>query len=321
MTLGLLRGPYRGEIEITITRRFIGRIPLSGPNACPMVDSSAAAGAARTRALDSPSETERLREHQPPGLVQSDASAGLVVGRVQAEARPQGRGGEQSYEGSAPSGFVAKDEDKFAGEEAGEGGETDLGARGGGILMQALQRDPWADPPRDKEAPMVYPERWGSGDYSGWGRGGGGSIACNVVSGAAPGKGEAAGYRQDGDAFPAQGPANPRGAGRGEGVSQDGRDTGERWRQGHEHEQNAGGVSGALGPTTQPTNFSTSFPLDPASPANHLSHVTENVSTWKQGVRVEVKGPLVQLDSLAREMTGDRDRERDATNDNAEEPH
>ena len=347
VTLGLLRGPYRGEIEITITRRLIGRIPLTGPNACPMVESSATAGgAARTRALDSPSETERLREHQPPGLVQSEASADLVAGGVQAGSRPQGRGGEESYEDTALGGVVGKEEDRFAGGEAGEGGEADLGARGGGILMQALQRDPWADPPRDKDAQLVYPERWGSGDYSGWGRGGDGSIACNVVSGTASGEEGAPGHRQDGDVVPAQGPVNPRSAGYGKGASQDSRDTGDRWRQGHEHAQNTGGMSGAmsgvLGPTTQPTNFSTAFPPDPVSPTNHLSHVTEmtaggaggasaggasapgdeHARAWSQGVGAEGKDapvhlesqdPLVQLDSLARELTstGDRGGERD----------
>ena len=360
MTLGLLRGPYRGEIEITITRRLMGRIPLTGPNGCPMVEcSAAAAGAARTRVRDSPSESERLalREHPTPGLVHSEAPAGLGAGGLQSEGRAEGQAGEESDWGTALGGVMGKEDERFSageGGEGGEGGETDLGARGG-ILMQDLQRDPWADPPPDKEAPLVYPERWGTGDYSGWGRGGASSIACNIASGSSgegglnPGNGW-----QEGEAPTSQVPAEAWSARGWEGSSREGHDSGERRR-----EQTTGGEAGVLGPTTRPTNFSTSFPPDPAPPTKPLAHATEPARevgdgggaaaapgyarTWNQavtqagpdsspggawgrrtsapegasgdatpmGVGVEVTDALVQLDSLARELSGDRNRERD----------
>ena len=134
MTLGLLRGPYRGEMEITITRRFIGRIPLTGPNACPLVESSAAcAGAGRTRVRDSPAESERLalREHPTPGLVHSEASAGLGAGGLQSEGRAEGLAGEESDWGTALGRVMGKEDERFSAGEGGEGGETDAPRQGG----------------------------------------------------------------------------------------------------------------------------------------------------------------------------------------------
>ena len=71
VTLGLVRGPYRGEMEITIVRRFIATMPLAGPNGCPFVYPQCdlgASGLVRTHSLSMRSQMPQMPAHEAPEL-------------------------------------------------------------------------------------------------------------------------------------------------------------------------------------------------------------------------------------------------------------
>jgi len=71
VTLGLLRGPYRGEMEITIVRRFIATMPLAGPNGCPFVYPQCdlgASGLVRTHSPSMRSQMPQMPAHEAPEL-------------------------------------------------------------------------------------------------------------------------------------------------------------------------------------------------------------------------------------------------------------
>ena len=149
MTLGLLRGPYRGEIEITITRKFIARMPLTGPTGCPFVEApqdssrrrmrfdsasdfsdrlvpvtaaAAAAASSSSGALQTPRDDT---SGEKAASVASVTSAGLPTNATAPASLLSDR--ERNREFSGPEMFAMADD-----------GEGEVG------LMKDLQRDPWA---------------------------------------------------------------------------------------------------------------------------------------------------------------------------------
>ena len=262
VTLGLLRGPYRGEIEITITRRLIAKIPLQGPNLCPFLYPYAdiSKGASLRLRESPPDDGERLadqsrgadaagandpHEHpheqhlSPVGSCQQRGGAReqvLAAGEGRRDARildPSSSGVSSRGAARAQCG----DEELRPRGDAGEGDEWEGREAGGRILMADLQRDPWADPPLESEMNPVYPERWGAGGSfsAGWGRAsvggaGGAGIAERIAISAS-------------DAAPLAPPPPSSGQGAtgwpGQGVSENGEVHGQL-------------LTGQIGPTTQP---------------------------------------------------------------------
>jgi len=114
VTLGLLRGPYRGEMEITIIRRFIATMPLAGPNGCPFVYPECdlgASGVVRTHSVSMRSqmpahealELWHLPTHLPalgdPSQGGHDRGVSSLVTPTCAEGGVHGEGMEGAVEG------------------------------------------------------------------------------------------------------------------------------------------------------------------------------------------------------------------------------
>ena len=68
ITLRLLRGPYRGKMDITIIRRFIATMPLAGPNGCPFLCPECYLGASGVVRTNSLSMRFQVLTHEAPEL-------------------------------------------------------------------------------------------------------------------------------------------------------------------------------------------------------------------------------------------------------------
>ena len=187
VTLGLLRGPYRGEIEITITRRFIAKIPMWGPNCAPNIwaHDSFSKGLSHL-VVTSEADDPALNLTPPSAPPHTDNIASAATGVARDGRRGElgdGSGSETDKSGGGtggqqiePSAARVRQQGEGLGEEVRGEEVTEVvdleGISVGGILMQDLQRDPWADPPPDIDTRPVLPERWGSIESlsAGWGR-------------------------------------------------------------------------------------------------------------------------------------------------------
>lgn len=149
VTLGLLRGPYRGEIEITITRKFIARIPLTGPTGCPFVEAPRDSGRRRMR-FDSASDvSDRLVPVTAAAAAAASSSGALQTprgdtgGEKAASVASVASAGGLPTNATAPASLLPERERnrEFSGPEMfamADDGEGEVG------LMKDLQRDPWA---------------------------------------------------------------------------------------------------------------------------------------------------------------------------------
>ncbi len=187
VTLGLLRGPYRGEIEITITRRFIAKIPMWGPNCAPNIWAHASSSKGLSHSgVTSEADDPALNLTPPSAPPHTNNGASAATGVARDGRRGEmgaGAGSETDRSGGGtggqqiePSAARVRQQGDGLGEEVRGEEVTEVvdleGISVGGILMQDLQRDPWADPPPDIDTRPVLPERWGSIESlsAGWGR-------------------------------------------------------------------------------------------------------------------------------------------------------